>query len=648
MDTLRMTNYIIAVVFFVCYTYQFLYIPVPWLLAKRKAAKAAALEATPHNYAVLICARNESAVIADLIGSLRSQTYDQSLLHIFVLADNCTDDTSDIARSAGATVYERFNNVQVGKGYALQTLLGHLEQDYPAGFDGYFVFDADNILDPDYIAAMNRTFSQGHDIVTSYRNSKNYGDNWISAGYALWFLRESRYLNHARSLLGTSCAVSGTGFLFSRAVLEETGPWPFHLLTEDIQFSVHEILQGRKVAFAPDAVLYDEQPTTFRQSWRQRMRWSQGYLQVFRDYGARLLRGIFRGSFSCFDMSMAIMPAFVLSTVSILVNLTLGVVGALAGDNLLVAFESVGQMLLNMYLTLLVLGGITTITEWKNIRTSASPSGSPLSTVSPQRTCEAVTGRNFFPSDIRCGGLSARRTLSSYLKKESFSMYRILVCDGEKEIVSSLTACLTAEGYQVVTARTGWEVLNILSKQHIHLALLGTKLPGLDGLTTVTRLRQMHDLPVILLTSGTDSTENILGLTIGADDYITKPFQQAELLVRIRCHLRRYLHLSPPSPAALKVGGITLDDDARAVTVNDKPVSLTPLEYDILKFLMQHPCKVFSPQEIYRQVWREPPAAENSVAVHIRHIREKIEVDPSNPRYVTVVWGKGYKIEAGV
>ena len=227
MDTLRMTNYIIAVVFFVCYTYQFLYIPVPWLLAKRKAAKAAALEATPHDYTVLICARNESAVIADLIGSLRSQTYDQSLLHIFVLADNCTDDTSDIARSAGATVYERFNNVQVGKGYALQTLLGHLEQDYPAGFDGYIVFDADNILDPGYIAAMNRTFSQGYDIVTSYRNSKNYGDNWISAGYALWFLRESRYLNHARSLLGTSCAVSGTGFLFSRAVLEETGPWPF-------------------------------------------------------------------------------------------------------------------------------------------------------------------------------------------------------------------------------------------------------------------------------------------------------------------------------------------------------------------------------------------------------------------------------------
>ena len=346
-------------------------VPRKLLAGDYEGAKAAALEATPHNYAVLICARNESAVIADLIGSLRSQTYDQSLLHIFVLADNCTDDTSDIARSAGATVYERFNNVQVGKGYALQTLLGHLEQDYPAGFDGYFVFDADNILDPDYIAAMNRTFSQGHDIVTSYRNSKNYGDNWISAGYALWFLRESRYLNHARSLLGTSCAVSGTGFLFSRAVLEETGPWPFHLLTEDIQFSVHEILQGRKVAFAPDAVLYDEQPTTFRQSWNQRLRWSKGYLQVFRGYGAKLLRGAAGGSFSCYDMAAAIMPAFVLSATAIVCNVTAAVLGAVHGEDLTIALWSVGQMLLNMYLTLFVLGAITTVTEWKRIHTKA-------------------------------------------------------------------------------------------------------------------------------------------------------------------------------------------------------------------------------------------------------------------------------------
>ena len=373
MDTLRMTNYIIAVVFFVCYTYQFLYIPVPWLLAKRKAAKAAALEATPHNYAVLICARNESAVIADLIGSLRSQTYDQSLLHIFVLADNCTDDTSDIARSAGATVYERFNNVQVGKGYALQTLLGHLEQDYPAGFDGYFVFDADNILDPDYIAAMNRTFSQGHDIVTSYRNSKNYGDNWISAGYALWFLRESRYLNHARSLLGTSCAVSGTGFLFSRAVLEETGPWPFHLLTEDIQFTTFCAIHGIRIGYAP-AEFFDEQPVTFKASWKQRMRWTKGFYQVFFTYGKHLVKSTFRyHRFAAYDMFMTIAPGMLLSLISMLANATFLIVGGLSHGFLATEVEmqacaaSLIMTFAMMYQTFFILALLTTIFEYKHI-----------------------------------------------------------------------------------------------------------------------------------------------------------------------------------------------------------------------------------------------------------------------------------------
>lgn len=351
METLKTINFIIAVIFFVCYTYQFLYIPVPWLRKEKPHGPAKA-----NRYAVLICARNEQRVIGDLIASLQGQTYDQSLLSIFVLADNCTDDTAMVARVAGAHVYERFNQVRVGKGYALQELLEHLEQDYPRGFDGYFVFDADNILAPNYVEAMNRTFSDGHEIVTSFRNSKNYGDNWISAGYALWFLRESRYLNHARFLLGTSCAVSGTGFLFSRQVLEETGPWPFHLLTEDIQFSVDQVTRGRKIAFCPDAVLYDEQPTTFRQSWNQRLRWSKGYLQVFRGYGAKLLRGAAGGSFSCYDMAAAIMPAFVLSATAIVCNVTAAVLGAIRGADLTIALWSVGQMLLNMYLTLFILG----------------------------------------------------------------------------------------------------------------------------------------------------------------------------------------------------------------------------------------------------------------------------------------------------
>ncbi len=366
METLQLINFIISILFMLCYSYQFLYIPVPWLWKARPHTAP-----KENRYAVLICARNEAAVIGDLIASLRSQTYDASLVSIFVLADNCTDDTALIARVAGATVYERFNTEQVGKGYALQTLLRHLEQDYPDGFDGYFVFDADNLLAPDYIQRMNETFSNGHPIVTSYRNSKNYGDNWISAGYALWFLRESRYLNHSRFLLNTSCAVSGTGFLFSRAVLEEMGPWPFHLLTEDIEFSVHQIIRGRKVAFCADAVLYDEQPTSFRQSWRQRSRWAKGYLQVLQGYGKDLLRGVFRGSFSCFDMAMNIMPAFVLSTVSIVCNVVLCVMGLLQGGDLWVAAQSAGQLLWGMYMTLFIIGAITTVTEWNAIRTSA-------------------------------------------------------------------------------------------------------------------------------------------------------------------------------------------------------------------------------------------------------------------------------------
>ena len=201
-------NAVISALFFICYTYQFLYIPLVLLKKRRPLPHPAA----SHRYAVLIAARNEENVIAGLLDSLAAQTYDMSLVTVFVAADNCTDSTAAIAREHGAVVYERFNHVNVGKGYALDFLLQHIGADYPEGFDGYFVFDADNILSPDYLERMNESFSAGNEIVTSYRNSKNFGDNWISAGYALWFLRESRYLDHARSLLGTSCAVSRTGF----------------------------------------------------------------------------------------------------------------------------------------------------------------------------------------------------------------------------------------------------------------------------------------------------------------------------------------------------------------------------------------------------------------------------------------------------
>lgn len=365
-EILRMINFTIAVLFTLCYAYQFLYMPVP-LLKKDKPHRQIAY----HNYAILISARNEASVIGYLLETLNRQTYPSDLMTVFVVADNCTDRTAQIARTHGAVVYERFDKKRVGKGFALHDLLQWIRRDYGREFDGFFVFDADNLLQPDYIAQMNRTFCDGYGIVTSYRNSKNFEDNWISAGYALWFLREAEQLNHARMLLGTSCAVSGTGFLFSRQVLEHHGGWNFFLLTEDIEFTIASILEGYTVGYCKDAVLFDEQPVTFRQSWRQRMRWAKGYLQVFRVYGGRLLAGIFQGrGFACFDMAMAIMPAIALTAIAMISNLTAGALCLLAGQSLVPALWSIAEMLCNTYLLMLLVGAVATATQWKQIRAS--------------------------------------------------------------------------------------------------------------------------------------------------------------------------------------------------------------------------------------------------------------------------------------
>lgn len=245
METIKVINYIIMVIFFACYAYQFVYIPVALLLKDKPLP-----EGKTHSFAVLIAARNEQAVIAEPIDSLRQQSYPAELIDIYVVADNCTDRTAEISRQHGATVFERVNKTQVGKGYALNFLLKHIELPY----DAYIVFDADNVVDPNFVREINKTFSAGYDIVTSYRNSKNYGDNWISAGYALWFLREAQYLNRPRALLGSSCGVSGTGFMFSSRILEKCGGWNFFLLTEDIEFTAHNIVNGEKVGYCPTAV----------------------------------------------------------------------------------------------------------------------------------------------------------------------------------------------------------------------------------------------------------------------------------------------------------------------------------------------------------------------------------------------------------
>ena len=230
-------------------------------------------------------------------------------------------------------------------------------------------------------------------------------------------------------------------------------------------------------------------------------------------------------------------------------------------------------------------------------------------------------------------------------------MYNILVCDDEKDIVAALKIYLTAEGYQVLEAGTGREALDILDRERVDLVLMDIMMPEMDGLSAVAKLREQSNIPVLFLTAKSEDTDMILGLNIGGDDYITKPFNPVELIARVRSHLRRYMKLGgvEQKQTTLQVGGIALDDDSKQVTVDGEEVALTPLEYSILKFLMQSPGKVFSSAEIYRNVWKDTwTGSENTVAVHIRHLREKIEIDPSNPRYLKVVWGHGYKIEEAV
>jgi len=229
-------------------------------------------------------------------------------------------------------------------------------------------------------------------------------------------------------------------------------------------------------------------------------------------------------------------------------------------------------------------------------------------------------------------------------------MYNILICDDDRDIVSALEIYLTSEGYHTIPAYNGLEALRCMQQETVHLILMDIMMPELDGIRATARLREEYNVPIILLTAKSEDTDKILGLNIGADDYITKPFNPLEVVARVKSQLRRYTALGGAEKVTgqLSVGPIVMDDAAKLVTVDGEGVSLTPLEYNILKLLLSHPGQVFSSSQIYEQVWNDPAyGSENTVAVHIRHLREKIEIDPANPRYLKVVWGLGYKIEKG-
>lgn len=380
MKTINTINSILYIALTVLYFYQFIYIVIALIGDKKK--KLDTYEAKKlHKFAFIIAARNEQAVIGNLINSIKQQNYPAELIDVIVVADNCTDDTAQIAREHGAICYERFNNMLVGKGYALDYCFNKIVEqfgDYTV-YDGYFIFDADNVIDKNYVKEMNKVFDRGYNVITSYRNSKNYDTNWITSGYSLWFIREAKYLNNPRMMLKTSCAVSGTGFLVNSSIIKKNNGWKFNLLTEDIQFSVVNILEGEKIGYCESAMFYDEQPTTFKQSWNQRMRWSKGFYQVMFRYGRELIAMMFKKRemfVSCYDMFMTLAPATLLSIGCILLNLIFLAYGAtdvhmlrriLPGTLGSIAFAGV-----NFYLLMFSIGFITLVTEWNKILAPAN------------------------------------------------------------------------------------------------------------------------------------------------------------------------------------------------------------------------------------------------------------------------------------
>ena len=221
-------------------------------------------------------------------------------------------------------------------------------------------------------------------------------------------------------------------------------------------------------------------------------------------------------------------------------------------------------------------------------------------------------------------------------------MYHILICDDEQDIVNALKIYLSSPDFKLYEANTGVQALKVMEEEDIHLILLDIMMPEMDGISAMVKIREQSNVPIILLTAKSEDTDKILGLNTGADDYITKPFNPVEVTARVRSQLRRYMQLGSrtDTPARYVIGGVELDDG--------ESLALTPTEYEILKLLMESPGKVYSPKEIYRQVWKEAPlGSDNTVAVHIRHLREKIEINPAEPRYLKVVWGQGYKMEKG-
>ncbi len=368
-------NTIFSVVIFFLMFYQIIYIIIG--LFFKKKFKDTSVESS---YGILIAGRNEENVIKQLIDSIKRQHYNQDKIKIFVCADNCSpnDKTAQYAREMGAIVYERHNKNQIGKSYALDFLLKNIARDFPDySPDGWFVFDADNLLDLNYIKEMNKAFNSGHEIVTSYRASKNFGTSLMSMGSSIHFIRECRFIHNPRALLNLSTNISGTGFLVSSKILNPQNGWKYRSITEDLEFSCDSLKGNHKITYCDDAIFYDEQPETWSQTYKQRLRWQKGSYQVSLAFSfSFILKFLSTFKFPFFDLLIYFAPIPVISTTWAfcggVISFIKTIIKILMGSSVIVELSYFILTLIiyfiTLYLGLFLYGSLAVIKDWDRIK----------------------------------------------------------------------------------------------------------------------------------------------------------------------------------------------------------------------------------------------------------------------------------------
>ena len=376
MNTWQIINLVLTIIVSLLVAYQVLYVIIG--LFWKKKFKDTNVESS---YGVLIAGRNEEKVIGQLIDSIKKQNYNQDKIKIFVVADNCSqnDKTANIARKMGAVVFERQDKEKVGKGYALDFLLSKINENYPDyDPDGWFVFDADNILDVNYVKEMNKAFnSGGGNIITSYRASKNFGNGLFAMGASIGFIRDCRFLHTPRTILNISTVVTGTGFLMPKRLINPKTGWKYSCIVEDSEFSMDVIGKGEKIIYCDDAIFYDEQPETWKATYRQRMRWQKGAYLIYKGFaGSMILKFFSKFSFTIYDNLIYFTPVPIISTSWALLNGFIAVVtsflkmlmGYPVGIEILSLIGALAFYFVMLYLGLFLYGSLAVIKDWKRIK----------------------------------------------------------------------------------------------------------------------------------------------------------------------------------------------------------------------------------------------------------------------------------------